>query len=284
VFGGSGAPRVGTGRRGSVLLEVLVTVTILAMFMALIGGQILASVRAAETIQRRQTAILLAESLIGRLQSGGFELADQSQQFSDTFGDAYPGWGWQVYAEPTDQDETLVRVRLQVLQDETGEGLSVDAMKPIVEMTTFQAMPVKFNLVDDFGMSEADAEALAATGIDPYNLNPASLLSMDLGDLLSNFPQLEGMLAMYGLDASALSSMDPEMLRSALEGVLGSGGGGGDSGGSGESADGNDGPLSSEEALSEVMRLLESGDKEGAIDYIREHEDELNDTGEGGRR
>ncbi len=262
----------------------------MAMFMSLIGAQILSSVRAAGAIERRQTAVLLTESLIGRLQSGGFELTDQTQQVSDTFGDAHPGWGWQVFAEPTEDDQTLIRVRLRVLRDETGEGdVTVDSMTPVTEMTTFWAMPVKFNLVEDFGMSEEDAGALAAAGIDPYSLDPAALMGMDLGDLLRQFPQLEGLLRMYGLDVSMLSAMDPEMIRSALEGVLGdmggSGGGSGGGAGDGGGADGgDDGGGSGSIDFNEVRRLLESGDQQAAEDYIRSHAgDELGGGAAGGR-
>ena len=119
--------------------------------MALIGGQILSSVKAAGLIERRQAAMLLAESITGRLQAGGFELSDQAQQFSGVFGDTYPGWGWRVGTETTD-DPSLMRVHLQVLQgDPTQSNGTVDSMVSVTDLYTFWAIPAKMDLTD-FGL------------------------------------------------------------------------------------------------------------------------------------
>jgi type II secretory pathway pseudopilin PulG len=297
----------GATRRASMLLEVLVTVTIMAMFMALIGAQILAAVQAAGLIERRQTSMLLAESITGRLQAGGFELTDQAQQMAGTFGTVYPGWGWRVGAEPTD-DPTLMRVHLQVLQgDPAVPDASVDSMTAITDMYTFWALPAKMDLVEDFGLSESDAAALAAkTGIDPKNFDPAMLAGLNIADLLKEYPDLERLLAMYGIDPSMLATLDPETIKKGLEAYMASGGtipnppsGGGTGGGGNNGTDNNGGASGGNDTnnngsnnnnnnesggsfdMSEVVKMLSAGDKAGAEAYIRAHESELNNKGGG---
>lgn len=282
-----------------MLLEVLVTVTILSMFMALIGAQILSSVQAAGAIERRQTAMLLAESITSRLQAGGFELTDQTQQVAGTFGDVYPGWGWRASSEPTD-DPGLMRVHLEVLQgDPTQPDASVESMATVTDMYTFWALPSKMNLLDDFGLDEDAAARLAELGIDPNNFDPAMLAGLDIAALLKEYPELEGLLSMYGIDASMLAMLDPETIRKGLEAYLSSGGTipnmpGGASGqtgsGTGESGGrgGNNGNENNNDntggtfSMDEVVKMLSRGDKAGAEAYIRAHQDELN-SGRGGR-
>ncbi len=294
-------------RRGSILLEVLVTVTIMAMFMALIGSQILASVRAAGVIERRQTAMLLSESLVGRLQAGGFELTNQPQQMADTFGDTYPGWGWRVSTDTTD-DPALMRVHIEVLQGDPAQPTAgVESMASVADMYTLWALPAQINLAEDFGLSDADTSALAALGIDPNNFDPASLAGLDLPSLLKQFPQLEQLLQMYGIDPSMLATLDPATIQQALQAYLGSGGSipnlpglsggtaganggagsggypdGSGSGGGGNTADNNnDNSGGGSFDMGEVVKLLTSGDKAGAEAYVRAHQDELN-AGRGG--
>jgi type II secretory pathway pseudopilin PulG len=291
----------GATRRASMLLEVLVTVTIMALFMALIGAQILSAVQAAGLIERRQTSMLLAESITSRLQAGGFELTDQAQQLSGTFGTVYPGWGWRVGTESTD-DPTLMRVHLQVLQGDAAQpDASVDSMTAITDMYTLWALPAKMDLVEDFGLSESDAAALVEAGIDPKNFNPAMLKGLNIADLHKQFPQLEALLAMYGIDPSMLATLDPETIKAGIEAYLAGGGtipnlpGGGAAGGNGSGENGgvpggndpNNGNDNKNESagsfdMNEVVKMLSSGDKAGAEAYIRAHENELNNKRGGG--
>ncbi len=298
-----GTIRVSHCARASVLLEVLVTVTIIAMFMALIGGQILTSVKSAGLIERRQTAMMLAESIASRLQAGGFEVSEQVQQLSGTFDTAQPGWGWRVSTEPTD-DPTLMRIHLEVLQGDAAQpDASVEAMTRVTDMYTFWAIPAKMNLADDFGLSDEDAAGLASAGIDVKNFNPASLVGLDLAELLKQYPQLESLLAMYGIEPSMLASMDPAMIQKALEaymaanggkmpnipGLSGGAGGGNTSGGNAGGANGNNGNnTDNNEASSgsfdmgELARLLQSGDRAAAEAYARAHENDIKGMGGSG--
>jgi len=271
-------------RSASILLEVLVTVTLLGLFMALIGGQILSSVRAAEKIERRQTAMLLAESMVSRLQAGGFDLAAQSQQLSGDFGSAYPGWGWQVYAEPTD-DRNVLRVTLRVLQGDPHTSAGVNDYAPVTEVSTFWTIPRNIDLIADLGMSEQDAATFAAmTGgnIDPHAVDPRMLAALGLGDLAKMLPQLAPLVSQFGIDLSDIGDLDA--FRSQLESMFGSlpaGDTGGGTGGDGSNAnndrgnnsDSNNNPQPFD--WGELMRIAESGDAQAMQDYIEAHRDEL---------
>lgn len=290
--------------RGSVLLEVLITVTLIAMFMALIGAQILSSVRSADMVERYQTAMLLAESLVSRLQAQTIELSDeQATSVSGDFGDVYPGWGWQVSTEPTDMPRVL-RVTMQVLQGELGAGTSgVDDYAPVTEFCTYWTIPRKIDLAMDLGVSEEDIANLApllGSGFDPRNFDLRMLAGMNIQELMQLLPQLMPLLSAYGINPNTL---DPEQVRSQLEGMLNGGGqeggnggqGGGQTGGDnsgggnnegnrGNNGNNNDGeqPSTGSFSMDEVVRLLNSGDKQGAMDYIRRHEQDLQNMGRGG--
>ena len=137
-----------------------------------------------------------------------------------------------------------MRVHLQVLQGDPAQPeASVDSMTAITDLYTLWALPAKMDLVEDFGLSESDAAGLEAAGIDPKNFNPASLAGLDIAALLKQYPQLEALLAMYGIDPSMLATLDPETIKKGLEAYMASGGtipnlpGGGASGGSNNGAD-----------------------------------------------
>jgi hypothetical protein len=201
----------------------------------------------------------------------------------------------------------LMRVHLQVLQGDPAQpDASVDSMTTITDMYTLWALPAKMDLVEDFGLSESDASALAGMGIDPKNFDPASLAGLDIAALLKEYPELERLLAMYGIDPSMLATLDPETIRKGLEAYMASGGtipnlpagggtggggngganhNGGDSGGN-DTNNGNDNNNNNENGgsfdMSEVVKMLSSGDKAGAEAYIRAHENELNNKRGGG--
>ncbi len=268
--------------------------------MALIGGQILSSVKAAGLIERRQTAMLLAESISGRLQAGGFELSDQAQQMADTFGLAYPGWGWRVSTETTD-DPSLMRVHLQVLQgDPTQSNVPVEAMASVTDMYTFWALPAKMDPATDLGLSDTDLKKMKEGGFDPGD--PTTWSGANLTSLLAEYPQLATLLKMYGIDPSMIASMDPDTVRKAVETYMAANGGslpnipglgggtnpgggsnpgggrsGGNNGGSnpggGSNNNNNSNNNSSGGALdwNEIARLMNSGDKAALEEYVRTH-------------
>jgi len=269
--------------------------------MALIGGQILSSVKAADVIQRRQTAMLLAESIYSRLQAGGFELTDQPVQVADTFGAVYPGWGWRVSTETTN-DPSLMRVHLEVLRGDSAEpDAPVASMTTVTDMYTLWALPAQIDPVEDFGLTQEQADDLRAQGIDLSD--SGSLAGIDLAALLKQYPQLASLARMYGVDPAMLATLPPETIKKALDAWRASGGtipnlpgaggasGGGASGGSstgGNTPSGNtpgapkpgggdrggnrnDNPASGDIDWDYLIQLLTSGNKAAAEDYIRSH-------------
>lgn len=270
-------------RRASVLLEVLVTVTIIAMFMALIGGQIVSAIRSAGIIEYRQTGMLLAESLVDRVQAGGFSLTDQTQQqLTGDFGDVYPGWSWQVNTEPTD-DPNVLRVTMEVLQGQPNQTVqSLASTNLVTQMTTFLTIPRKVNLVDDLGLSEADASKIAAMGgnVDPTAIDPRLLAGLNLGDLSKLLPQLGPLLSQYGININNLGDLNA--FASQLQGLQGLANSLGGASGTND----NDGNNSSSGSVdfSELLRLAQSGDQQAMNDWLDAHKDALNNLGKGGAK
>ena len=262
--------------RAAVLLEVLVTVTLIVMFMAMIGSQILSSLRAADTIERKQTAMLLAESLSGRLQAGAFEPTDE--QMEGDFGETYPGWTWRITIQPTD-DEELMRVSLHVFyEDPEVEVVATETPVPALSVHTLWPMPPQMDLVSDFGLTEEQAIALADAvpieGFDVNNFSPQLLLEMDRDTLLELLPTI-----LEALRGGGLSDLVGSV------GGLGSLGGrrGGRRPRTGDRGGGQDSDESGRGAfdMNEVLRMLQNNDRDAAIEYIQGHVDEEDG---GGRR
>jgi len=232
----------GAGRAGAVLLEVLVTVTLIVMFMALIGSQILAAVEAAAKVDRRQNAMLLAESLVGRLQAGGFDLADQEDQITGDFGELYPGWAWKITAEPVQDDEALMRVNLQIFYDESGEageavGDVIESLAPVLSLHTFWAVAPQVDLARDFGLDEESLSGLADVfsneGFDARDLDPSWLTNLGPEQL----KELVGALSQAAESGALADAMRPGGPLSGISGLL-SRGRGGRTGGGGRAQEG----------------------------------------------
>ncbi|MFH0980613.1 MAG: hypothetical protein V2A79_03625 [Planctomycetota bacterium] len=210
-------------KRGFMLLEVVVAVSILVVGMAFIGMQIQNASRNAEQSERAMRALLLAESKFAEFDAG---LIVPEEEIEEEFGPVFPDYGWRLRIEPTSTLE-LNLVTLEILQQvrqSVQEEFKFDEAAVVHRLFTLRATPRALDLTRDFGMSEEDADKLTGRwapigngGIDPRNLDPARLFGdpeMDLTELLElALPLLEA----YGMSLDDLIPMLPEELRQALE-------------------------------------------------------------------
>jgi hypothetical protein len=191
-----------------ILLEVIVSIAILALGVAAIGGQMFQAQRASQRADRIARAVLLAESLIAELDSGLILPEQEQEGYFDQFGMHYDGWAWRMIIDPT-QDEGMFLVTIEVYYghpEYTTDDLDDKAL--IYETHMLRTEPGTVNLVDELGLDDEMLEQVQSLpGIppdfDPENINPSQVARM-LQDLL-------------GEDGEGLADLSPEEMGALLK-------------------------------------------------------------------
>ncbi len=186
-------------RRGALLLEVILALTILFMGMSLIGIQLQTSIKIGYDNERRTQALLLAEAKLAQLDSGAINL--QREMGADgvmegDFGRSFPGFFFRFTMVEHDDLEDIFEVTTEILygppEDDLEPGDIEDA-KAVLVLYSFRATPPTLNLQRDFGVSDEQIEELAASlppDLDPLDFSPAAFAEMDLATLMELMPQL----------------------------------------------------------------------------------------------
>ncbi len=186
-------------RRGALLLEVILALTILFMGMSIIGIQLQTSIKIGYDNERRTQALLLAEAKLAQLDSGAINL--QREMGADgvmegDFGKSFPGYFFRFTMEEHDDLEDIFEVTTEILygppEDDLEPGDIEDAHVVMV-LYSFRPTPPTLNMQRDFGVSDEQIEELAASlppDLDPLDLSPAAFAEMDLVTLMELMPQL----------------------------------------------------------------------------------------------
>ena len=211
-------------RRGIVLLEIIISIAVLALGMVAIGGQISQALRAAQRADRLARGVLLAESIITELDSGLIfpEREQEGDFYLLGFGTQYDGWAWRLLIDESpflgreDRDQGMFLVSVELYYGDlelTGDDL--DAKERVYSVYTLRPEPGNVNLVEDLGLDPEDLEALSAllpesAGLDLTGpLDPAMLAGLDfdglLADILPNLPP--EVMNLLGASGGSLSDL-----------------------------------------------------------------------------
>ena len=210
--------------RGAALLEVVLSVGVLATAMAFIGAQLQAGLTSAGVSRDRTEALMLAEMVLAELDMDRMtpsldEQADAA--LTGDFGGRYPGYQWSVSVDKTPVDGlnlvtvTILKGRPRDLTGEEVMEASGDAndlsdeaaldeyedFKEVCRFWTFRADELPMTLTDAIGQDKADTvtellpdeltELLESLGIDPENLDIKTLMTqLDMEQLLELMPML----------------------------------------------------------------------------------------------
>lgn len=167
---GVGSRRRGfRGVRAAVLLEVLISIALLAIAITIIGEQVNASMRSAEYCDKMNRALMLAEAVLAEIELG--PTTDERDRFiqilgeegQGLFGDEYPGYGWKIIREPTEV-ENLDLLTIEILNGPP-EDKAIDDWKVMRAVYTLRPNRLPSLDPNDFGMPTGqDLEAAAAAG------------------------------------------------------------------------------------------------------------------------
>lgn len=217
-------------RRGALLLEVILSLTILFMGMAVVGIQMRTSIIAGYENERLTQALMLAEAKLGQLDVGAINL--QRDMSSDgviegDFGMSFPGFFYRFTIEPHDDLEDIFEVTTDILYgppEYDREPGNIEDSKVVLTLYSFRPTPPTLNLQRDFGVTDDQMEELAAAlppDLDPAEFSPRAFADMDLATMLELMPlflevfgqgfgfsteQLQQAMQMGLLDSSALST------------------------------------------------------------------------------
>lgn len=223
-------------RRGALLLEVILSLSILFMGMAVIGIQLRTAVVAGYDNERRTQAQMLAEAKLAQLDSGAINL--QRDMSSDgllegDFGLSFPGYFFRFSIEPHDTLEDMFQVTTQILfgppEDDLDPGDIEDA-EVLLTLHSLRPTPPTLNMQRDFGINDEQMDELAASlppDMDPADLSPAAFAEMDLETLLELMPQFMEIFGQgFGFSAAQvqqafdLGLLDPTNLPTGADALL----------------------------------------------------------------
>jgi len=167
----AGVPRRGhrsRKRQGAMLLEVLISIAILAVTIATIGSQVNQSLQAAAYTDKLNRALMLAEWVLAEMDLGTDEedrLIDLiGEEGEGAFGERYPGFGWRIEVEPTDVDN-LDLVILDILHGDP-ESESVEDWRVLHSVYALRPVMAEVD-PSDFGMPSEEEIGLLASATPP---------------------------------------------------------------------------------------------------------------------
>jgi hypothetical protein len=188
------------------LLEVLLSVVLLALGMAVVGVQFQDSWTASITTEQQIRYTMLAESTLSDLDAGILELDKLDDIYEEDYGPLFPQFGWRMIIEETiTPDLNLVTIEvLHFPREEYREQFDFDDAKIVHTVRVMRATPLNLDFELDFGLEESKLEELTekvgADIFDPYNFDPQTLRKLPPDQLLEVIPLI--------LDAMGISSDD----------------------------------------------------------------------------
>lgn len=200
-----------------MLLEVVISIGLLVLGLAVIGAQFQNSYVTAHENDRTVRALMLAESKLAELDTG---LILPEELIEEDFGYVFPEYAWRMRIEPTHTPE-LNAITIQILHQparNVEEEFDFQGAKVVETLYTFRATPRPFDLRKDGGLDDEQIDKL--NGALPGGL-PGD--SIDIPDLARNTPveelfkMLPPLLEAFGMSMDDFKRELPEELRAALE-------------------------------------------------------------------
>ena len=212
-------------RRGALLLEVVMALTILVASMGVLAQQLVAGLRMVGYSDEQTRAAQLADRVLSliELDPDSVQRLIDEQTSDGDFGEAHPGWFWRVVVEPVNVDG-LGLLTVQVLhQPDPERRESIDGANVVRQLRMLKAAPGRIDLAEDFGVDQEQIDTIVSTvpipGFDPDNLDPLALVSMDPAQLMELLPALLPLLQQFFPGAALPTDMSPDALQDLLAGV-----------------------------------------------------------------
>jgi len=166
--------RRGAAGRGVVLLEVVLSMGILFLGMAVIGLQVHTGLDIARNVEFTLRANMLVDTLLAELDAGAVRPDTNDDRIEGDFGIRAPGYAWRIGIEPTDT-ENLLMLTIQISYNAEDAKEQMDDPEKEIEFDETQVLrtvyrlyptPAQVNLERDFGITQEDLQAFFGGGSD----------------------------------------------------------------------------------------------------------------------
>lgn len=214
------------GRRGYLLLEVVMSVALLVLGLAVIGAQFQQGRDAAHRTEEMTRVLMLAESKLAELDTGLVALDEEADD--ETEGDftlRFPSYGWRMRFQET-ATEGLRMITLEILfapREDLDDDFDFDNAKVLHSFYTLRAVPALADLEADYGLDEQAIEQIREALPDPdidveqFDITKP-FRELPIEELIAILPTLLGAL---GISPEAMLNMAPpdvrELLKEGLE-------------------------------------------------------------------
>ena len=158
-----------TPRRGVLLLEVIVALTIMVSAMGLLGAQLVGGIKMTMYAEEQTRAAQLADRMLALLELDPNTVTRfvAEREADGDFGEQYPEWFWRAYAEELEetedleQEQRLSRVTIEILH-QPGVGLDADIedARAVRRLHLLKAAPAMIDLEEDFGVPAEKVETI----------------------------------------------------------------------------------------------------------------------------
>lgn len=212
-------------RRGSALMEVVISLSILVVAMGVIGFAFRNGQLSLERSERITWAMLLTDQILTNIDLGIITVTGDAEtslgqgnltSASGLFGeDAPPGMSYRVQAESDITQPGVVRVYVEIFAGEPG----AESGHLILATSALRAPPRALDLERDFGLQEEQTQLIqdaipgGAAFFDPKKFNPRDLASLDMDTLMQLLPAL-----MQAFGGGALMGRMDEIMQAAQSG------------------------------------------------------------------
>lgn len=217
-------------RRGALLLEVVVALTILVMAMGMLGAQLVGGLRMTADAEEMTLATQLADRMMALVEldpntlQAFFEQREIDGDFDAERYDynQYRGWFWRAAVEEIPDNPELGRVTIEILHQTDPDRINdVEDARIVRTLHLLKAQPGRIDLAADFGIPQEQLDMFAAMvpidGFNPSALDPLAIASLDPQMLMEMLPMLLPLLQQFG-GGKLPADFSPEMLQELLSG------------------------------------------------------------------
>ncbi len=178
-----------------VLLEVVVSLGILMVTIAVVGAVFRNGQQTIERSEALSRGMIMAERLIAEIDTNSGLLNLDEREQTDYFreGETLKGMSWKITVEPLQAVEGLLQIDVSIF---IGDPEDDEAHENVLTTRIYRAIPRGIDLENDFGLDEdqiaqiSDAIPGGAQLIDPNNFDPKALASLDMDTLIELLPTL----------------------------------------------------------------------------------------------
>lgn len=171
--------RARCGRRGVMLLEVVVALGLLVFGLAVVGLQIDTGLKIAKTNRLYTQAMMLVDSKLSEVEAGVIQPDMLEREVKGDFGIIYPGFTWRIEIEPTEiEGFYMAKIEIGYCENAVEAQINdpmmeIDIEDPdtVIVRTAYRLFPepADINLERDYGLTQEAMDALLADleGLDP---------------------------------------------------------------------------------------------------------------------